>query len=213
MVMETSSEANSLADHPNRPYDAVVADRRFRGESMRLAISLILTFIVGIIGTATCLCWPQIKFYQLTGHLYPIRIVEGLSQPIAVAGWKDNELRFADGRSVMVPGFRTLPEKSDAIEEATKRGVEITSDGRVIGLVRIHHWCGNDPVREHLARIDISEMLLFLGVGEPDAQLPPEGQGLERLGGTFSRFGWTVDEFLEFEFWQKVRRLNREGES
>lgn len=204
---------NSLADRPNRSYDAVVADRRFRGESMRLAISLILTFIVGMIAAAACLFWPQIEFYQLTGHFYPIRKVESLSQPAAVQGWKENELKFADGRTVKVPGFRLLPAESEALQEATKRGVEITPDGRAICLVKIHHWCGNDPVREHIVRVDLSEMLLFLGVGETLSKLPPDEQGLERPGGRFSEFGWDVGEFGEFEFWQKVRDLKRDQDA
>ena len=35
---------------------------------------------------------------------------------------------------------------------ATASGVELAPDGRVYGLVRIHHWCGNDPVQTHIAR-------------------------------------------------------------
>jgi hypothetical protein len=111
---------------------------------------------------------------------------------------------------VTLPGISNLPATSDAIAESTKRGVEMGTDGRVYGLVRIHHWCGNDPVREHITRVDISEMLLFLRVGEPVLKLLPEEQGLEQPGGTFSRFGWTVDEFMEFEFWQKLRQQNRD---
>ena len=34
----------------------------------------------------------------------------------------------------------------------TKHGVEVGADGRVFGLVRVWHWCGNDPVGYHPGR-------------------------------------------------------------
>ncbi|HUE70881.1 MAG TPA: hypothetical protein VMP01_08320 [Pirellulaceae bacterium] len=120
---------------------------------------------------------------------------------------------MANGKAVKLIEFQRLPLKCDALAEATKRGIEITPDGGVIGLVRIHHWCGNDPVREHIARVNISEMLIFLGIGERVMNLPAEVNGLERDGGTISQFGWDVSEFNEIEFWQEVRQMNREQET
>lgn len=156
--------------------------------------------------------WPQIVFYQFTGRFYPIRRIESLQGSVGVAGWNDSELMLADGRKVKLPGFRKLPLKSEGLFAATKQGVEIAPDGRIFGLVRIHHWCGNDPVQEHVARVDISDLLLFLGEGEPIFKLPPQEEGLQPPGGTFSRFGWTVDEFLQFEFWQKLRQQGHDSQ-
>ena len=178
---------------------------------MRFVVPMVLVSIVAMFAAAAALFWPQIQFYRFTGHFYPIHKLDQLDQPVDVIGWNETELELADGRSAKLPAFRALPLESAALTESTKRGIEIAPDGRIFGLVRIHHWCGNDPVREHVARVDLSEMLLFLEVGEPETELPSDVQGLERPGGTFSKSGWTVDEFLQFEFWQKVRQLNRDS--
>lgn len=93
--------------------------------------------------------------------------------------------------------------------EATKRGVEVGVDGRILGLVRTHHWCGNDPVREHIARIDLSDMMIFLRVGEPIALVPEPESLFTQPGGAFTEYGWRVGEFYQFQSWQSVKNLDR----
>ena len=102
-----------------------------------------------------------------------------------------------------------LPSESEALTEATKRGVEVGPDGRIWGLVRIHHWCGNDPVGEHIARIDLSEMMTFLRVGEPVAPVPESESLVIEPGGSFTEWGWRVGEFYQFQSWQSVKDLER----
>ena len=38
--------------------------------------------------------------------------------------------------------------------------------------MRVHHGCGHDPVREHIARVDLSDLITFLRVGEAVAPVP-----------------------------------------
>jgi len=144
-------------------------------------------------------------FYQLTGQFFPTRKVEALHSPIGITGWSESGLRLADGRTVQLPGFRKLPPASPALTEATKRGVEIAADGRVYGLVRVHHWCGNDPVREHIARVDVADMLMFVREGEWVTMPSLESLMLicRTQGGTFSQRGWIIDEFMGFEGWRR----------
>jgi hypothetical protein len=175
----------------------------------RKVIPLLLLSAVALVVAAAWAYWSQIEFYRLTGRFYPIRKVDRLAQPVGVTSWTETELLLADGRTAKLLGIRKLPPKSEALSEATRRGVELAPGGRVYGLVRIHHWCGNDPVRDHIARVDVSEMMLFLGEGEPISKLPPDEQGLERRGETFSKFGWDVGEFGVFETWQELRHLSR----
>jgi hypothetical protein len=113
------------------------------------------------------------------------RIIEELRSPVAVASWSDTGLQLADGRFVSLPGIRLTPELSPALAEATKRGVELGADGRVYSLVRVHHWCGNDPVREHLARIDLVRMLTYLSPGA--AKMAPDVVFTFEPGGTLRR--------------------------
>jgi len=150
----------------------------------------------------TVMAWPSIAFFLLTGSVFPIRRIDTLQNPVAVIGWTFNGLRLADGRTVQLPGLRSLPTASEALAEATKRGVEIRSNGRVLGLVRVHHGCGNDPVTEHMARVDLSDMMTFLRVGEPVGPLHDMQYTAEEPGGRFTEYGWNVSEFVMFQSWR-----------
>jgi hypothetical protein len=129
----------------------------------------------------------------------PVRKVDSLRSPIAVIGWSSDGISLADGRKVQLRGFKSLPTSSQALAEITKRGIEVTGDGSVYGLVRVHHWCGNDPVDEHIARVEISELLTFLEEGE---RADPAGSAskfrIHREMG-FSEHGWDIGEFIQFE--------------
>jgi hypothetical protein len=127
------------------------------------------------------------------------RVIEELRSPIAVAYWSEKGLHLTDGRTVNLPGVQGLPRQSEALAEATRRGVEVGSDGRIHALVRVHHWCGNDRVREHIARVDLARLLLFVGDGP--ARFTPEFGISVKPGGTFSPAGWDVGEFQEFRLW------------
>jgi hypothetical protein len=159
----------------------------------------------GILVMATIFAWPRISYRMLTGSFFPIHKVEGLRNPIGVNGWGPDGLILADGRTVQLPGFRSLPVVSPALVEATKRGVEIGEGGRVFGLIQIHHWCGNDPVREHIARVDLSDMMMFLHVGQTIASVPEADITNQEGGGKFTEWGWNVSEFLHFQSWQRIK--------
>ncbi|MCH8147599.1 MAG: hypothetical protein IH987_06325 [Planctomycetes bacterium] len=129
-----------------------------------------------------------------------IKIVEQLLSPIAVQDWAEDGLLLADGRQIQLPGFTKLPAVSPALSEATKRGIEITN-GSVYGLMRIHHWCGNDPVREHIARVDLSQLLTFLDEGE---HLNESVQASWPGSGRISQSGWNVSEYFRFRSWTNM---------
>lgn len=126
------------------------------------------------------------------------RIIEELRSAVAVADWSESGLTLVDGRTVSFPGLRLTPELAPALAEATRRGVELAPDGRVYALVRVHHWCGNDPIREHIARVDLARMLLYLSSAAstltPDLDLPPRG-------GRFTASGWEVSQFQSYPYW------------
>ena len=148
---------------------------------------------------------PRIGFFMLTGRFTPIRQIDSLHAPIAVKGWTPDGLSLSDGRMVQLPGIHALPSVSPALSEMTKRGVEISADGRVYGLVRVHHWCGNDPVREHLARVDISDAMMFLHVGQTIAPVPESDSTVREAGGRFTEWGWNVSEYIQFQGWQSMK--------
>jgi hypothetical protein len=169
---------------------------------MRLRKTTIWLGSIAALVLGAVIAWPSIEFFWMTGSFFPVRRIDSLQNPVAVTGWSPDGLRLADGRTVQLPGLRSLPTASEALAEATKRGVEIRSNGRVWGLVSVHHWCGNDAVREHLARVDLSDMLTFLHLGEPAAPVHDMEYTAEEPGGRFTEYGWNVSEFFMFQSWQ-----------
>jgi hypothetical protein len=179
------------------------------GLDMKRRKLLIILSVVAALAVVVGFAGPYISHYMLTGRFVPVNKIETLKNPIAVRGWSAGGLNLADGRTVPLPGLRALPGQSAALAEATKRGVEVDRDGRVWALVRVHHWCGNDSVRKHVARVDLSEMMTYLRVGEPTVT-PPEAEFLAtKSDGAFSEWGWRVGEFYAFESWQKLKNSAR----
>ena len=166
---------------------------------------IILLAAIGALVLGGVIVWPRIDFYILTGRFSAIKKIESLQNPVAVTKWSPEGLILADGRTVQILGLRSLPSQSAALTEATKRGVEVGADRHVWGLVRVHHWCGNDPVREHIARVNLSDMMTFLRVGEPVAPGPEADFSIREPGGTFSKWGWRINEFLQFQSWQSIK--------
>ena len=140
--------------------------------------------------------WPRVEFFLLTRRFAPVSKIETLRSPVAVLGWSANGLELADGRTIRAPDFTTLPKESTALAEITKRGVEIDGQGRLYGLVRVHHWCGNDPVREHIARVDISAVLIYFREKERSSD------DEDPASSSFSEWGWNVSDFHAFQWAQ-----------
>lgn len=130
-------------------------------------------------------------------------IREQFHTPVAVRSWDADALLLSDGRRVRLPDLSQLPAPDlPVLREATRHGVEIGSDGRVWGLIKIWHWCGNDPVRDHLSRVDISRLLIYAGEGLPSHPLSADTQGSIckdelRLG----EHGWDVEEYHSYLAW------------
>jgi hypothetical protein len=181
-----------------------------RGAFTIVLLAVVLVVSLPVVGPQLPVLGPWMNYYLLTRRFVPIKKIEILHNAVAVSGWSSNGLHLADGRIVQLPGIHSLPSESGALTEATKRGVEIAADGRVLGLVRIHHWCGNDPVREHIARIDLSDLMLFLRVGDPVAPVPEAESLLSEPGGSFTEWGWRVGEFYQFQSWQSFKKHDQE---
>lgn len=141
---------------------------------------------------------PSCEYYSLTGSFWPRSHIESLRGPISVKGWSDDGLLLADGRIVPLPGIRTLPRTSRALSLATKDGVEILPDGQVVGLLKVWHWCGNDPVRDDVRRIPLGPLLCFLREGVPTEPLPGDDVGPHSSSGGFTDHGWSISEYVGF---------------
>jgi hypothetical protein len=168
--------------------------------------------LVGATALSLALFWPQLSFYMLTKRTTPIHIVERLTNEVSVAQWTSNAFLLADGRTIEIPHVSHLPPESLALSQLTQRGVEVARDGQVYALVRVHHWCGNDPVKDHIARVNVSDALAFLRIGSSSDTLESESAVL-RDGGSFSQWGWRVGEYNSFRSWQQLRQMTRDEET
>jgi len=159
-----------------------------------------------LIGAATLLFvlvnWLNILTLFTMGY-WPEKHVEHLRNPITINGWSSTGLRAGDGRTIPLPGFTRLPAQSEALRRATARGVEIMPDGRVIGLVEVHHWCGNDHLRYDRRRVDLGLLLEFFREGDCEKRLPSDAPKPLRPGGVFGKYGWNVSEYSRYEAFVK----------
>lgn len=130
----------------------------------RVIGAAILTIAVAVAG-AGYVYRENLHFYLRTGHFSPINIVDSLVAPLGVAEFTAAGLRTVEGSWIPLPGVAGIEPPPAVLRDVKKYGVEVTPEGSVFALVRVHHWCGNDPVRFHLARVDLSSLLLLLGPG------------------------------------------------
>lgn len=170
-----------------------------------LSLGLLCIMLVG-----GPLAWRRYNFYMLTGSLFPIRRIEVLKNPVVVKGWTTNAFFLADGRTIGLPGFRTLPTNSPALAELTTRGVEVATNGHVYGLIRIRHGCGNDPVREHIVKVDISDALMFSQIGNTTKPVPAPDATLPQARYQSSEWSWGTSEFMQFQAWQAIREIYKD---
>ncbi len=137
-------------------------------------------------------------------------LIDRLDSPVKVVSWKTDGLRLADGRILMPPGMSSLPDVSERLAAATRRGVEIATDGRVYGLISVDHWCGNDPIRRHIVRTDLALMLEFTGEGKtahPRRNQDVTSGDLE--ASSYSHGKWSVVGYSRLRRW----RIEVEGQS
>lgn len=120
-----------------------------------------VTIIIGIVIVYGSRDW---QFYRLTGRFFPVKIIERLNSPVRIVSINEAGLVAADGRTLLLPGLTNVLVPAPVERDILDHGVEFTTDGTIYALVRVDHWCGNDPVRFHLARVDLSNLLLVLGM-------------------------------------------------
>jgi len=106
--------------------------------------------------------WPLIVVsilgaghFLLTGSPIPLIITGSLDHPREVSAIEDDGLLLRGGKFLALPHARLIRDHPAARDDLLRYGVEISPAGGLTGLFRIHHWCGNDPVRAELARVDL----------------------------------------------------------
>ncbi len=124
-------------------------------------------------------------------------IIEKLDNPRQVAARAGEILILDDGTQVPLPGIVEVRERTPLLDAACTRGIEVV-DGRPIGLISIHHWCGNDPVAKHITKVDLSDLVRFTGEGSESA-----GMLSEPHDNRLTEWGWNVSDYVSFKDWKR----------
>ena len=101
----------------------------------------------------------------MTGSPIPLWYTDRLDHPVRVDELTDKTLVLADGRSVILPFIKCLPMNDPVFRKALDHGVEVGQDGEVVGLLKVHRNCGNDPCLWYTMRINLSDLAGFM---DPD---------------------------------------------
>jgi len=166
----------------------------------RLLISLfvvgaVLVFDPNLLGEAQNVIFPP-------SHVH----TEALIKPVKVEGWSEKGLLLTDGRVVLPAGMTSLPRESEVLRLATQRGVDVLASGQVYGQLKVHHGCGNDPIRQDTRRVDLTDLLAYYGEGEfvtaPDERIrefPPHKE--------FYRDAFEIDYLKPFQLFQDAYHM------
>jgi hypothetical protein len=156
-----------------------------------------------ILMVATLPLGITLAWAHLSAHFH--NIIERLERPVSVLAIEGSRLRLGDGRWVALPEIADLTDRSSPLlAAALARGVEVGPGERLTVLLNIHHWCGNDPVRKHVARIDLSRLLLFTGLGVPAKELSKNTKECLPATSDFGPWGWRVGDFYQFQTWNEL---------
>lgn len=158
-------------------------------------VTLIVALLFGVVN------WDSILDLILLGY-WPQSHIEQLNHSVAVNSWGPEGLHLANGSIVQLPGFTRLPTKSEALSRIAREGVELSPDGRVTGLIRIWHTCGNDALRNDVRRVDVAHVLEFMREGEFKRPIHKYDFQPFKPGGVFRR-GWADGEYGLYKHFAK----------
>lgn len=125
-------------------------------------------------------------------------IIEKLNNPVEVVGRDGASLLLKNGeRAALVGVDELLPDsQTPYLNVAIAHGVERTS-GRVVGLIPLHHWCGNDPIGKHLIRIDLANLVAYTCESRATSR-----EMNRHDSGNLSEYGWRVGSYMAFKHWE-----------
>ena len=129
-------------------------------------------------------------------------IKEELNSPAEVLEVTSTGFKLSDGRLILPKFIEKIPKDSQAVRDAIKYGIEIDEHGQCFGLIKVHHWCGNDPVSQHLARINLSFLIISEGgIASKDlhSHLFSPNQKIEKI--SYSEYGMAIEDFIQFRYY------------
>lgn len=145
-------------------------------------------------------------FLDSLSHIHKNKeIIEELNSPAEVLEVTSTGFKLSDGRVILPKFIEKIPKDSQAVSDAIKYGIEIDEHGQCFGLIKVHHWCGNDSVKLHLARINLSCLIISEGgISSPDFKdhLVFANQTIEKT--SYSDYGMAIEDFMQFRYYMFV---------
>ena len=87
-------------------------------------------------------------------------IIEHLAHPVEASLVEGaGSLALSDGRRIRLHNQPFSELEKSVLAVALRDGLEMDSDGRIWVIMPIHHWCGNDPVDLHKAKVELHDLL------------------------------------------------------
>lgn len=166
------------------------------GRLFKITVSVSLLAVLGV-GLLSLL----VPYSQVSREYWPEGHSDALDTPVTVVGFDATGLTLAGGRRLIVPGYKSLTGAGSLIEATTEKGVEITPDGKIFGLLKIWHWCGNDPVRYHYARVNLADLLRYFDKGEPIEKKTSPARLVPFREFEYTESGWSISEWMHFRGW------------
>ena len=162
---------------------------------MKVAIKILLSTLWGATLLAGVFHFEALRSFTLRQDL-----IETLDEPRTAAGWTSMGFLLESGETVPIPGINAIRPPSAILDEIARRGIEIDPvSRRVHGLLPVWHWCGNDHIRRHVARVDVESLVTYLAFrGDPEHHSAAfEGMGCDSV----EKYGWNVVCFDGYERW------------
>ena len=125
-------------------------------------------------------------------------VIEKLNTPVPVSQWTENGVSLMDGRKIPWREINCVDLASPVLSELSQNGLEMT-DGRIYGLVKVNHWCGNDSVGVHWARVDVERLLFYRK--EAATSNPAWSHVSARFDIRLSGFNWDPGDHSNFRGW------------
>jgi hypothetical protein len=139
----------------------------------------------------------------LVSFLITRQHIDELDNPKTVSQIYPHGILLQDGTLVELPYITEMPVKSPVFQAALKHGIEINQDGNVYGILKLWHYCGNDPIRLDLRKVNLSDLAAFLhpkGATEKySVELYIQDDNALKYFNHYSSHGWNYGTYLWFK--------------
>mgnify|MGYP000512293578 CR=1 FL=1 len=144
-------------------------------------------------------------------------IVDELDSPVAVKKIVGKYLILESGQQVTFEGIKKIPDQSSVFQKAIVNGVYVSDEGYAYGLLKIWHWCGNDSVREHIAKVDLGVLAGLLDHKQVEEDIPYSENKFSFIHPKMKEFindyddhGWSVSKFIQYENFKQFMDSHKE---